>query len=138
MAARVIAAAGGDVKGKIIAVLGVAFKPNTDDMRDSVALDVIPLLQKAGAIVQAFDPVAMEEAAKLLAGVSWKKDTYGALSGAVAAVILTEWNEFRSIDFDEARRVMAAPVLVDLRNIYKPEEMAKTGFSYSSIGRVAV
>ena len=135
MANRVIAAAGGNVSGKKIAVLGVSFKPNTDDMRDSVALDVIPALQKAGAIVQAFDPVAMEEAAKLLPNVEWKKETYEALQGAAVAVILTEWNEFRSIDFERAKEVMAAPVLVDLRNIYKPEEMAKTGFSYSSIGR---
>ncbi|MFA6280558.1 MAG: UDP-glucose/GDP-mannose dehydrogenase family protein [Bdellovibrionales bacterium] len=135
MSERVIAAAGGDVKGKIVAVLGVSFKPNTDDMRDSVALDVIPVLQAAGATVQAFDPVAMEEAGKLLPNVTWAKDTYGALKGACVAVILTEWNEFRSLDFDRAKSVMAAPVLVDLRNIYKPEEMAKTAFSYTSIGR---
>ena len=135
MAARVIAAAGGDVKGKKVAVLGVSFKPNTDDMRDSVALDVIPALQKAGATVQAFDPVAMEEAAKLLGDVNWTKGTYEALDGAAVAVILTEWNEFRSIDFEKAKEVMAAPILVDLRNIYKPEEIAKTGFKYSSIGR---
>lgn len=135
MAQRVIAAAGGDVKGKIVAVLGVAFKPNTDDMRDSVALDVIPALQKAGAVVQAFDPVAMGEAGKLLSGVTWTKDTYEALMGASVAVILTEWNEFRSIDFERAGKIMKAPVLVDLRNIYKPKEMATLGFKYSSIGR---
>ncbi|MDD3028889.1 MAG: UDP-glucose/GDP-mannose dehydrogenase family protein [Alphaproteobacteria bacterium] len=135
MADRVIAAADGNVKGKKVAVLGVAFKPNTDDMRDSVALDVIPALQKAGALVQAFDPVAMKEAAKLLPGVVWTKDTYEALAGASVAVILTEWNEFRALDFKRAQKVMAAPVLVDLRNIYKPADMAKTGFSYSSIGR---
>jgi UDPglucose 6-dehydrogenase len=135
MALRVIAAAQGNVKGKKIAVLGVAFKPNTDDMRDSVALDVIPALQKAGAIVQAYDPAAMGEAAKLLPNVDWKKDTYETLQGASVAVILAEWNEFRSIDFARAKEIMASPVLVDLRNIYKPEEMAKTGFAYTSIGR---
>jgi len=135
MAGRVIAAAGGDVKGKKVAILGVAFKPNTDDMRDSVALDMIPALQEAGAIVQAFDPVAMEEAAKLLPNVSWVKDTDAALAGACVAVIVTEWNEFRSLDFERAKALMAAPVLVDLRNVYKPEEMAQAGFSYSSIGR---
>ncbi len=135
MAGRVIAAAGGDVRGKKIAVLGVSFKPNTDDMRDSVALDVIPALQAAGATVQAFDPVAMKEAEKLLPNVAWKKETYEALEGACVAVILTEWNEFRSIDFDRAGAIMAAPVLVDLRNIYKPEDMAKTAFTYVSIGR---
>lgn len=135
MADRVIAAAGGDVKGKTIAVLGVSFKPNTDDMRDSVALDVIPALQKAGAKVQAFDPVAMEEAGKLLKDVNWMKGVYETLNGAHVAVILTEWNEFRSLDFERAKQTMAAPVLVDLRNVYKPEDMAKTGFKYSSIGR---
>lgn len=135
MANRVIAAAGGDVKGKKVAVLGVSFKQNTDDMRDSVALDVIPALQAAGAIVQAFDPAAMNEAAKLLSDVDWKKGTYEALDGVCVAVILTEWNEFRSIDFDQAKKVMASPVLVDLRNIYKPEEMAKIGFTYRSVGR---
>jgi UDPglucose 6-dehydrogenase len=135
MAQRVIAAAEGSVKGKKVAVLGVAFKPNTDDMRDSVALDVIPALQQAGAIVQAFDPVAMTEAGKLLPNVNWMKDTYDALSGASVAVILTEWNEFRAIDFDRAKQLMAAPVLVDLRNVYKPDEVRAKGFSYSSIGR---
>ncbi len=135
MADRVIEAAGGSVKGKKVAVLGVSFKPNTDDMRDSVALDVIPSLQKAGAVIQAFDPVAMEEAAKLLPNVSWMNETYEALQGASVAVILTEWNEFRTLDFERAKSLMAAPVLVDLRNIYKPEELATAGFAYSSIGR---
>ncbi|MDD3182468.1 MAG: UDP-glucose/GDP-mannose dehydrogenase family protein [Alphaproteobacteria bacterium] len=135
MAERVIAAAGGNVKGKKVAVLGVSFKPNTDDMRDSVALDVIPALQKAGAIIQAFDPVAMSEAAKLLPDVVWMKDTYETIADACVAVILTEWNEFRSLDFKRAKSLMAAPILVDLRNIYKPEEMAQTGFAYTSIGR---
>lgn len=135
MADRVVASVGGDINGKKVAVLGVAFKPNTDDMRDSVALDVIPALQAAGAVIQAFDPVAMKEAAKLLPNVNWMKDTYDALSGASVAVILTEWNEFRSIDFVQAKSLMASPILVDLRNVYKPEEMAKTGFAYSSIGR---
>jgi len=135
MASRVIEAAGGDVKDKKVAVLGVSFKPNTDDMRDSVALDVIPALQQAGAIVQAFDPVAMEEAAKLLPDVKWMTGMYEAMEGASVAVILTEWNEFRSIDFDQAKQTMALPVLVDLRNVYKPEDMAKTGFAYTSIGR---
>ncbi|HBM90377.1 MAG TPA: UDP-glucose 6-dehydrogenase, partial [Rhodospirillaceae bacterium] len=121
--------------GKIVAVLGVSFKPNTDDMRDSVALDVIPALQEAGAIVQAFDPVAMEEAAKLLPNVNWMKETYETLQDASVAVILTEWNEFRALDFEQVKQVMKEPVLVDLRNVYKPEEMKKTGFAYSSIGR---
>ncbi len=135
MADRVIAACGGSVKGKTIAVLGVAFKPNTDDMRDSVALDVLPMLTAAGATVKAFDPVAMEEAAKLIAGVQWGKDAQDVLKGADAAVLLTEWNEFRSLDLAETKALMAAPVFVDLRNVYKPEEMKAAGFSYTSIGR---
>ncbi|MDX9746700.1 MAG: UDP-glucose/GDP-mannose dehydrogenase family protein [Syntrophales bacterium] len=135
MASRVIAAAGGDVRGKTVAVLGVSFKPNTDDMRESVALDVIPALQAAGAVVQAFDPAAMEEAGRLLPGVTWAEDAYGALNGACVAVILTEWNEFRGLNFRRAGQLMERPILVDLRNIYKTEEMAKTGFAYYSIGR---
>ncbi|MDD2325490.1 MAG: UDP-glucose/GDP-mannose dehydrogenase family protein [Alphaproteobacteria bacterium] len=135
MADRVIAAAGGSVKGMKVAVLGVSFKPNTDDMRDSVALDVIPALQAAGATVQAFDPVAMKEAERLLSDVKWMNDTYAALADASVAVILTEWNEFRSLDFARAKSLMASPILVDLRNIYNPNEMVNTGFSYTSIGR---
>ncbi|MER2519875.1 MAG: UDP-glucose/GDP-mannose dehydrogenase family protein [Bdellovibrionales bacterium] len=135
MAARVIAAAGGDVRGKTVAVLGVSFKPNTDDMRESVALDVIPALQKAGATVRAYDPVAMAEAGRLLPDVVWTKGAYEALQGAAVAVILTEWNEFRSLDFERMKQAMLAPVLVDLRNVYKPEDMAKAGVSYYSVGR---
>lgn len=137
MASRVIAAAGGDVTGKAVAVLGVSFKPNTDDMRDSVALDVIPALQAAGAKVQAYDPVAMEEAGKLLSGVVWAKGVYEALQGTSVAVILTEWNEFRSLDLERMKQIMAAPVLVDLRNVYKPEDMQKVGVAYYSVGRSA-
>jgi UDPglucose 6-dehydrogenase len=135
MANRIIAAASGSVKGKKIAVLGVAFKPNTDDMRDAVALDVIPALQKAGALVQAFDPVAMKEAAKLLPNVAWMNDAYEALDGACVAAILTEWNEFRALDLPRAKTLMTSPSLVDLRNIYKPEEMREAGFVYTCIGR---
>jgi len=135
MAGRVIEAASGSVKGKTVAVLGVSFKPNTDDMRDSVALDVIPALQKAGAKIKAFDPVAMEEAGKLLSDVTWAQGTYEALDGADVAVILTEWNEFRALDFKRVKKLMKSPVLVDLRNIYKPQEVLNQGFAYSSIGR---
>lgn len=135
MASRIIAAAGGDVKGKVVAVLGVSFKPNTDDMRESVALDVVPALQAAGAEVQAYDPVAMEEAGKLLPGVAWMKGVYEALQGASVAVILTEWNAFRSLDSERMKQAMSAPVLVDLRNVYKPENMAQSGIVYHSIGR---
>ncbi|MDR3424748.1 MAG: UDP-glucose/GDP-mannose dehydrogenase family protein [Alphaproteobacteria bacterium] len=135
MAARVIEACGGSVAGKTIAVLGVTFKPNTDDMRDSVSLDVIPALQKAGATIRAYDPEGAKEAAKLLNDVVWGKGAYDAMRGADAAVILTEWNEFRALDLEEVKALLKTPVLVDLRNIYKPEEMRAAGFTYSSIGR---
>ena len=137
MAERIIAACGGDVHGKQVAILGVTFKPNTDDMRASVALDVIPDLQDAGAVVYAFDPVGMAEAAKMLPDVIWATDAYDAMHGAHALVILTEWNEFRALDLAQVRGLLAEPVLVDLRNIYKPDEVAAAGLRYYSIGRGA-
>jgi UDPglucose 6-dehydrogenase len=135
MAKRIIAACGGNVKGKTVAILGVTFKPNTDDMRDSVSLDVIPALQEAGATVRAYDPEGMNEAKKLLNDVVWCKDGYDAMQGADAVAILAEWNEFRALDWEKAKKLLKSPVLVDLRNIYKPEEMRAAGYSYSSIGR---
>ncbi|MDD5586558.1 MAG: UDP-glucose/GDP-mannose dehydrogenase family protein [Alphaproteobacteria bacterium] len=135
MAARVIEACGGSVKGKTVAVLGLTFKPNTDDMRDSVSLDVVPMLQKAGAAVRAYDPAGMGEAKKLLNKVEWCENAYGAMEGADAAVILTEWNEFRALDLKRARSLLRQPVLVDLRNIYNPDEMKAAGFTYVSVGR---
>ena len=138
MAEKVIAAAGGSVKGKTIAVLGVAFKPNTDDMRESPSLDILPALLKAGAKVRAFDPEAMHEAASLLPGVEWSDDAYGSMTGADALVIVTEWNEFRSLDLGRVRQLMRTPTVVDLRNIYNPEQMAAEGFRYVSIGRPEV
>jgi UDPglucose 6-dehydrogenase len=137
MAQRVIAACGGDVTGRTIAVLGVAFKPNTDDMRDSPSLDIVPALQAAGATVRAYDPAAMHEAEKLLPGVVWAKDAYSALDGADCVTILTEWNEFRALDLRRVKALLTAPVMVDLRNIYNPDDMAQAGFVYSSIGRPA-
>ncbi|WP_298379567.1 UDP-glucose/GDP-mannose dehydrogenase family protein [Azospirillum sp.] len=137
MAQRVIAACGGDVTGKTVAVLGVAFKPNTDDMRDSPSLDIVPALQAAGATVRAYDPAAMHEAEKLLPGVVWTKDVYSALDGADCVTILTEWNEFRALDLRRVKALLKAPVMVDLRNIYNPDDMAQAGFVYSSIGRPA-
>lgn len=135
MADRVIQACGGDVKGKKIAVLGVSFKPNTDDVRESPALVIIPLLQEEGAIIAASDPVAMDEAAKVLDDVEWCKDPYDAAQDADALVIITEWNEFRGLHMGRLGEVMKEKVLVDLRNIYKPSDMEKTGFHYISIGR---
>lgn len=137
MAERIATAAGGDVKGKVIAILGLAFKPDTDDMRESPALDIVPGLIAKGAIVRAFDPEAMEEAKKLLPGqgLIFCKDAYDAMTGADVLVILTEWNEFRSLDFAEVKKRLKRPVLVDLRNIYTPAEMAAAGFDYSCVGR---
>ncbi|MCX8500515.1 MAG: UDP-glucose/GDP-mannose dehydrogenase family protein [Alphaproteobacteria bacterium] len=134
---RVAAALGGKLAGATIAVLGVAFKPNTDDMRESPSLDLIPSLLAAGATVKAFDPEAMREAAKLLLGVEWSKDEYEAMENADALVILTEWNRFRALDLELVRRKLKQPLLIDFRNIYQPQAMAAAGFRYLSIGRPA-
>lgn len=135
MAQRVIAACQGSVQGKTIAILGVTFKPNTDDMRDSVSLDVIPALQKAGANIRAFDPVGMKEAAAHFHDVTWSETSYDAMIDADAAVILTEWNEFRALDITRMKQSLKTPVLVDLRNIYRADEMRAAGFNYYSVGR---
>lgn len=136
MASRVIAAAGGSLRGKTVGVLGVAFKPNTDDMRDAPSLAIVPALQDAGAKVRAFDPAAMHEAQALLPGVIWCEDAYDVAKGADVLVLITEWNEFRALDLNRIAAAMVAPVLVDLRNVYRPEEVRAAGFKYSSIGRV--
>jgi UDPglucose 6-dehydrogenase len=138
MAARVMRACGGTVEGKTIAVLGLTFKPNTDDMRESPSLAVIPALQQAGATVRAFDPEGMEEAKKLLDGVAFCHGAYDAMDGADALVILTEWNEFRALDLKRVKALLRSPTVIDLRNIYKPADMAEAGFYYFSIGRRSV
>jgi UDPglucose 6-dehydrogenase len=135
MADRIIAACGGSVAGKTIGVLGLTFKPNTDDMRDAPSLVIIPALQAAGAKVKAFDPEGMKAAAALLPGVQMCGDVYAALDGADAAVLLTEWNEFRAFDLGRVRAGLKAPVFVDLRNVYPVEEMASSGLTYRSVGR---
>jgi UDPglucose 6-dehydrogenase len=135
MASRVIQACGGSVRGKTVGVLGVSFKPNTDDMRDAPSLAIVPALQDAGASIRAFDPAAMHEAKPMLPGVHWCADPYEVSSGAHALVIITEWNEFRALDFTKLGDLMAACVLVDLRNVYRPEDVRAAGFAYSSIGR---
>ena len=135
MAGRVQDALGGDLKGKMVALLGLTFKPNTDDMRDAPSLDVAPALVAAGATVQAFDPEGMHEAAKLLEGVAFKDGPYEAVEGADVVVILTEWDQFRALDLDRVKRLVKAPVMVDLRNVYRPDDMRARGFRYSSIGR---
>ena len=135
MAEKIIRHCGGDVAGKTIAVLGVTFKPNTDDMRDSPSLSIIPALQEAGATIRAFDPEGMDEAAKLLPEVTWCADAYEPMEGADALAILTEWNQFRNLDLARIKRSLKAPVVADLRNIYDPAEMAAYGFDYESVGR---
>jgi UDPglucose 6-dehydrogenase len=135
MVERVRAAVGGELKGKTIGVLGLTFKPNTDDMRDSPALDLVPALTAAGASVQAFDPEGMHEASKRLNDLTFCEGPYEALAGAHAAVIVTEWDQFRALDLDRIKLVMAKPVMVDLRNVYRSDEMRARGFAYSSIGR---
>jgi UDPglucose 6-dehydrogenase len=135
MAARIVARCGGSLAGKTIAVLGLTFKPNTDDMREAPSLEIVPALIEAGAVVRAYDPEGLDEAKKLLAGVTWCEGAYDALEGADALVIITEWNAFRALDLARVKELMKAPVMIDLRNIYDPREMAAAGFDYSSIGR---
>ena len=135
MAQRVIAHCGGSVEGKTIAVLGLTFKPNTDDMREAPSLEIVPALQAAGAELRAFDPGGLEEARKRLSGVAWCEDAYDALAGADALVLVTEWNEFRALDLKRVAELMRGRVVVDLRNIYEPQRMRDAGFDYSSIGR---
>ena len=135
MADRVVAACGGSVEGARVAVLGVTFKPNTDDMRDAPSLDIIPALQAAGAEVHAYDPASMYEAQRLLPGVHWAADAYAVLEQADALVILTEWNEFRALALDRVKAAMRRPLVLDLRNVYRPDEMGRAGLVYYSIGR---
>ncbi len=135
MAEKIIAACGGSVKGKALAVLGVTFKPNTDDMRDAPSLDIIPALQAAGATIRAFDPEGEKEARELLPDVEWAGDTYQAINGADAVVIITEWNEFRALDLARVKETLGEPIMIDLRNIYDPAYMREQGIDYHSIGR---
>jgi UDPglucose 6-dehydrogenase len=138
MASRVIHACGGGVRGKTIGVLGVSFKPNTDDMREAPSLSIIPALQDAGATIQAYDPAAMDEARPLLPGVTWCTSAYEVASGAEALVLLTEWNEFRALDLHRMRATMrGTPVFADFRNVYRPEEVLESGIAYVGIGKPA-
>ena len=137
MAGKIIKAMGGDVSGKTIGVLGLAFKQNTDDMRDAPSLDIIPALVEAGAKIKAYDPEAMEEAKHLLNGIDYAENAYSAVDSADAMVILTEWDQFRALDLERIKASLNGDVVVDLRNIYSPEDMSKRGFTYTSIGRPA-
>ena len=137
MAGKIVDFMGGSVAGKTIAVLGVTFKPNTDDMRDAPSVVILPALMAAGAVVRAYDPVGMEEAARHIDGVAWCEDAYQAMAGADAVVVLTEWNEFRGLSVERMKQNLAHPVMIDLRNIYEPKDMAEAGFRYTCVGRPA-
>jgi UDPglucose 6-dehydrogenase len=135
MAQKIIAACGGSVKDKTVAVLGLTFKPNTDDMRDAPSLDIVPALVSAGARVRAYDPEGMHEARQMLRDVEMCTDAYDAMQGADALAVLTEWNEFRALDLERAKKLMKGRVIVDLRNVYAPKDMVAAGFEYSCVGR---
>ena len=135
MARKVATALGGSARGKTVAVLGLTFKPNTDDMREAPSIPLITALHDMGARVRAYDPVGMQQARQILPDVTYCDNPYACAKGADALVIVTEWEEFRALDFEQLKSVMAQPVMVDLRNIYRPEEIAKLGFRYLSIGR---
>jgi UDPglucose 6-dehydrogenase len=135
MARKVAAALRGEVRRKTIAVLGLTFKPNTDDMREAPSIPLITALQDMGAVVRAYDPVGMEQAKNHVDNVVFCDDAYDCAKGAAALVIVTEWEQFRALDFRRLKEIMAQPVLVDLRNIYHAEEVARYGFAYESVGR---
>jgi UDPglucose 6-dehydrogenase len=130
---KIAAALGGSLRGKMIAVLGLTFKPNTDDMRDAPSIPLITALTDMGAMVRAYDPIGMEQARQVLAGIEFCDGPYDCARGADALVIVTEWEQFRALDFERLKAVMRQAVLVDLRNVYRPEELE--GFSYYSVGR---
>jgi UDPglucose 6-dehydrogenase len=135
MSRKVIAACGGDVRGKTIGILGLTFKPNTDDMREAPSLDIIRGLQDRGARIVAFDPQGMAAARDLVENVTFAESAYGVAEGADAVVLVTEWNEFRSLDLERLKSAMASPTFIDLRNVYRPHEMRRHGFTYVSVGR---
>ena len=135
MADKIINACGG-VESKTIAILGLTFKPNTDDMRDSPSIDIINGLLKEGAIIRAYDPEGMEEAKSIFPDIMWCRDAYDAIKGANAVSIVTEWNQFRALDLERVKSLLKSPIMIDLRNIYNGDEMAAAGFTYVSIGRL--
>jgi UDPglucose 6-dehydrogenase len=135
MARKVAAALGGNLRGRTIGVLGLTFKPNTDDMREAPSIPLIQALQDLGAIVQAYDPVGMDQAKSELPHITYCDSPYSCAAKAEALVIVTEWEQFRALDLSRLKKEMALPVIVDLRNIYGPEEMAEQGFTYESVGR---
>jgi UDPglucose 6-dehydrogenase len=135
VAGKVVEACGGSVAGKRIGVLGLAFKPNTDDMREAPSLAIVDALQSAGAEIQAHDPESMQQARSLMSNVKFCVDPYACAAGAHALVIVTEWDAFRALDLDRIKEAMAQPAVVDLRNIYRPQDLRRRGFKYISVGR---
>jgi UDPglucose 6-dehydrogenase len=135
MAAKVVSACGGSLDGKTIAVLGLTFKPNTDDMREAPSLVIVPALETRGARVRAYDPHGMAEARKLMPRLETATDPYACIEGADAMLILTEWDQFRALDLDRVKTALRSPIIVDLRNIYRPADVAAKGLTYVSIGR---
>jgi UDPglucose 6-dehydrogenase len=133
MARKVAAALGGSLRGKTIAVLGLTFKPNTDDMREAPSIPLITALTDMGARVRAYDPVGMGQAKEVLGGIEFCDGPYACADGADALVIVTEWEQFRALDFERLKAAMKQPVLVDLRNVYRPEDIE--GFAYHGVGR---
>ena len=137
MARKVAAALGGSIRGRSIAVLGLTFKPNTDDMREAPSIPLITALQDLGARVRAYDPVGMPQARPLLPDVTYCDNAYACADGADALVIVTEWEQFRALDLTRLKASMTRPVVVDLRNIYRPDDMLRHGLAYTGIGRAA-
>jgi UDPglucose 6-dehydrogenase len=135
MVEKIVASLGGDVRGKTLGMLGLSFKPETDDVRDSPALSIAAALLAAGARVQAFDPQAMDAAGKQLPDLVLCGDSYEACQGADALVIVTEWNQFRMLDFERIKGLLSRPVVIDLRNVYDPGPMRAAGFEYVCVGR---
>ena len=135
MGRKVIKACGGSVKNRTIAVLGLAFKPNTDDIRDSPSVAIIQVLQDAGAKVRAYDPEAMDNAKAVIEGVEYAFSAYACLDRADAMVLVTEWDMFRALDIAKIKQLLKQPIVVDLRNVYQPEDMLQAGIAYVSIGR---
>jgi UDPglucose 6-dehydrogenase len=138
MARKIVAALDGSVRGKKIALLGLTFKPNTDDMREAPSIPLVTALLDLGAVVHAFDPVGMDQAKKEMPGLEYCNDAYACAAGADALVIVTEWEQFRALDLPKLKSIMRQPVIIDLRNIYKPDEMTEHGFVYESVGRAGV
>src|SRR5262249_45431477 len=138
MARKVVHALGGSVRGKVVAVLGLTFKPNTDDTRDSPAIPLITALHDLGATVRGYDPAGMEQAKPHLPDLHYCQSAYGGGEGGDAVVVATEWEQFRALDLSRLKRLMTQPVVIDLRNIYRDDEMRRAAFRYVPIGRAGV